>query len=132
MSDVKNKGPGQPRKFQTVEELEERIQAYWDYCDDNEKPVTMSGLAFFIGCDRRTLTNYANSDLFFPTIKKARDRVEFCNEELLLSGKATAGVIFSLKNNYRWTDKALETESEGEGSNDVSINVNLVVDNGPE
>ena len=35
---------GRPLLFKTVEELEKRIEEYFEYCEINEKPMTMSGL----------------------------------------------------------------------------------------
>ena len=66
----------------------------------------MSGLAFSLDIDRRTLTNYSNKESFFPLIKKAKQKVEQQLEENALMGKANATfTIFNLKNNYGWQDK---------------------------
>ena len=65
---------------------------------------TMSGLALSLGVDRKTITNYAHKDGFFPAIKKARDTVESALERHLY-GKNVTGAIFNLKNNFGWADK---------------------------
>lgn len=97
---------GRPRAFKSVEEVEEKIKAYFDYCEEEEKPYTMSGLAYYLGIDRKTLLNYSKNEEYFHTIKKARDRVQMQLEENALSNKANPTfTIFNLKNNFDWKDK---------------------------
>lgn len=117
---------GRPQKFNNVEELQKKIDAYFDSCfrpvlDENGspiididtgklvkeqvKPFTMSGLAVFLDCDRQTLLNYKAKDKYFGTIKHARDRIEAYVEEQLFTPKIATGVIFNLKNNFDWKDK---------------------------
>ena len=106
---------GRPRAFKSVEEVEEKINAYFNYCEEKEKPYTMSGLAYYLGISRQTLVNYSNQDQFFDTIKKARDRVQMQLEENALSNKANPTfTIFNLKNNFDWKD-----------SNEVKTNVEI-------
>ena len=126
---------GRPLIFESAEELQELIDAYFELCDnatikDDDgktlrfKPYTMSGLALAIGCDRKTLLNYSHREAFFPTLKKAKERVQNYAEESLYSNPRTAGVIFSLKNNHDWRDKQ---EIEQTVHNDL-IKVTLVDD----
>ena len=103
---------GRPKIFKSVEEVEEKINAYFKYCEDKDKPYTMSGLAYYLDVDRRTIVNYTKEEEFFPAIKKARDRVQMQLEEnaLLNKGNPTF-TIFNLKNNFDWKDK-IETNTE--------------------
>lgn len=114
---------GRPLIFNNVEELEKKIQEYWDYCEEREKPYTISGLAYYLNTTRQTIFNYSRRDEFAPIIERARDRVLMDTEERLQeSGKnSTAGIIFSLKNNFKWTDK-VEIEST---NTNVNNNVDL-------
>ena len=97
---------GRPRSFNSVEEVEQRINDYFNYCEENEKPYTMSGLALYLDIDRKTLVNYSKEEEYFPTIKKARDRVQSQLEENALLGKGNAVfTIFNLKNNFGWKDQ---------------------------
>lgn len=96
---------GRPRAFKSVEEVEEKINAYFNYCEEKEKPYTMSGLAYYLGIDRRTLLNYSKNEDYFPLIKKARDKVQMQLEECLYRLGNNSGVIFNLKNNFDWKDK---------------------------
>ena len=117
-------------KFKTEEELENEIERYFDLCDsktksvydnrtkcvvdvDDPDPYTMSGLAYTIGVDRRTLINYKKRELYFPTIKEARRKVEADVEKRSLSTPYQSGCIFNLKNNFDWKDKR-ETKHSGD------------------
>ncbi|WP_242832644.1 DNA-packaging protein [Clostridium saccharoperbutylacetonicum] len=114
---------GRPRAFNSQEELEQKIMEYWQRCEQNNKPYTLSGLALWIGIDRRTLYNYSTRDEFFPTIKKAKDIVEASMEERALTGDNNVTFsIFALKNNFGWRDKQ-EIEHSGETS--VNVNTNM-------
>ena len=56
---------GRPKIFKSVEEVEEKINAYFKYCEDKDKPYTMSGLAYYLDVDRRTIVNYTKEEEFF-------------------------------------------------------------------
>ncbi len=97
---------GRPKAFKNVEEVKEKINDYFNYCEEEEKPYTMSGLAYYLEISRQTLVNYSNKDEYFDTIKKARDKVQMQLEENALSNKANPTfTIFNLKNNFDWKDK---------------------------
>lgn len=114
---------GRPNKFKSVEEMEQAIQEYFDYCYEQDKPYTISGLACALDTTRRTLLDYQEQDEFSHTIKKAKAKIEAYNEELLYSKDVpTVGVIFNLKNNYDWKDKQ---EIEADVNNDVNITIEL-------
>ena len=117
MSEV-NKAPekkkeGRPPTWTDPIELKQLILDYFDSEKGRKKP-TLSGLARAMGIDRRTLYNYQQKDEFFPTIKKARDRIEENYEENLLYGeRPPTGFIFALKN-MGWADR-LETDLTTKG-----------------
>lgn len=96
---------GRPRAFKSVEEVEKKIEEYFNYCEEKDKPYTMSGLAYYLEIDRRTLLNYSKDEEYFPLIKKARDRVQMQLEEGLYRLGNNSGIIFNLKNNFDWKDK---------------------------
>lgn len=119
---------GRPLAFKTVKELEDAIELYFltdayivvGAAEEGKEPPkmfapTMSGLALSLGVDRRTVTNYANKDEFFPAIKKARSRVEVALEQGLY-GKNVTGLIFNLKNNFAWCDKNEIAHTSPDGS----------------
>ena len=103
MSVKKYDKPGQPKIFQTPQELEKAITAYFNKCEELNKPMTYAGLALALNIDRQTLYNYAERDEYFDTIKKARDTVRaYVEEQMFIRGNA--GVIFYAKN-YGYTDR---------------------------
>lgn len=90
---------GRPRHFQDAEELQKRVDEYFDQAEK----VTLTGLALFLGFEsRQSVYDYEKDGRFSYTIKKARLKVENYYEEHLLSDKAT-GAIFALKN-FGWVD----------------------------
>ena len=104
-----------PLLFKTKEDLKEKIDAYFASCyrfneDTNReeciRPLTISGLAVELETSRQTLINYWDSEEFFDTIKKAKQRIENWTEEQLYRNTQVTGVIFNLKNNYDWKDKS--------------------------
>ena len=114
----KNKG-GRPLKFKSPEELEAKIEEYYQWANDNKKHITVSGLAWYLDINRHTLLNYENSLdndslksvddevklKFIATIKRAKARIEMECEEGLYHKESVVGTIFALKNNYNYVDK---------------------------
>jgi hypothetical protein len=92
---------GRPLKFQSVEELEKKIDEYF-----NKTPIeewTITGLALALDTYRKVLCEYEDRDEFSSTIKKAKQMVEHSYEiDLKKSGRT--GTIFALKN-FDWKDK---------------------------
>lgn len=109
----------------TLDELKQRIDDYFKYCDENEEPYTVSELALFLDVDRSTLLRWEKEEIqfidmsddeiveFCNTIKRAKYRVEAFAEKQLFKAKNPAGTIFNLKNNFGWIDKQ-EIESRVE------------------
>ena len=121
---------GRPKIFNDVKEVEEKINAYFNYCEEKEKPYTMSGLAYYLEVSRQTLVNYSYEDEYFDTIKKARDRVQMQLEENALSNKANPTfTIFNLKNNFDWKDKIEHSSSEVENINKNISNIANLLNN---
>jgi len=94
---------GRPRKFQSVAEMDEAIQSYFD--DPKSLPYTITGLALFLGMTRKGLIGYEDRDEFGNTIQRAKEFVEHCTAQRMLAGEGWGpGHIFVLKNNYGWKD----------------------------
>lgn len=103
-----------PKLYSSVEDMKKIIDDYFKMCDEKEKPYTMSGLAYALDMDRKSLLNYSKDEQFFPTIKKAKQKVERQLEENALMGKANSTfTIFNLKNNYGWKDQ-VEVKNDNE------------------
>ncbi len=98
---------GRPLKFQSVQELEKKIDAYFKKCDKDKKPYTITGLALALDTSRETLVNYEDREEFFDTIKRAKLRCENYLEEGMITNRLNpTACIFNAKNNYGWRDKS--------------------------
>lgn len=106
---------GRPRLYTSNEQMEKDIDNYFDTCDKEQRPYTMSGLALALHMDRKSLINYSNREEFFHTIKNARQKVEQQLEEHLYRIGNNSGIIFNLKNNFSWKD-TVEVKTEEETS----------------
>ena len=112
MSEKEKHAGGRPPKFESVEELENLVEAYFlslEY-EDNEtgeiksKSPTITGLTLFLGfCSKTSLYEYEKKPEFMNSIKRARLMVEEGYERALLT-KGSTGAIFALKN-FGWKDK---------------------------
>ena len=111
---MNKQGPGKPLKFKTVEELEKKINEYFDYCDENKRPYLVTSLALFLDTSRETLNNYEAKTEYFDTINKAKQKIlSYAEEQLFKHNGQVAGPIFSLTNNYsQYYKNKLYTQDE--------------------
>lgn len=93
-------------KYQSPAEMQKKIDAYFLDCDKKERPYTVCGLAYALSLTRQGLLEYKRKEEFSDTITRARQRVEIAMEELLLRNSANNGVIFNMKNNFKWRDQS--------------------------
>lgn len=128
MSEPKKNPVGRPLAFKSVEELQAKIDEYFEWCDNRtieswtEKqgkkivnvpaPYTMSGLARRLNISRETLVQYSHKDKFSDALICAREKVQEDVENRLMETKNEKGAMFNLKNNFGWKDKS-ETEHSG-------------------
>lgn len=127
---------GRPPKYKTVEEMQEKIDKYFNSCykpitrivdgkcitvKDSEgntikeqfKPFTVTGLADALDVSRQSLLNYSEKEEFFDTITRAKRKCEVYAEEQLFDKNGVNGAKFSLANNFEgWKDKQ-EIEHSG-------------------
>ena len=108
------------RKFNSAEELQNRIDDYISQCEEDEKPMTYSGIAYHLGfASRQSIWEYSKrtDELSLP-IKRAMLRIEQSYEEGLY-GRSPTGSIFALKNRG-WSDR---TEIEHSVNTEVYENL---------
>lgn len=110
---------GRPRKISEKEELQNKINNYFEECEKNKEPYTITGLCMALDICRDTLCEYAKKDEFSDTIKKAKLKVENYLEKHLITDSSTTGIIFNLKNNFGWSDKQ-QIEHSGNVNNPFS------------
>ena len=105
-----NKEVGRPLLFETPEAMQEAIDEYFntdafmEMGDNTIFAPTVSGLALSLDMDRKSFVNYSKRDEYFPTIKRARERIAVALEQRLYGNNVT-GIIFNLKNNFDWKDR---------------------------
>lgn len=92
-------------KYSSPEELERVVDLYFDTCDEQDRPYTVTGLALSLGMTREQLLQYQERVEFQDAIKRAKQRVAaYAEEQLYRKSGQVAGIIFSLKNNFGWKD----------------------------
>lgn len=109
---------GRPLKFKSPEELEEKINEYYKWAEENEKHITVTGLAWYLGTSKQGLSLYQNeSDNLLKSVPEevreqyrhivntAKAKIEAEYEQLLFNKNSAVGAIFALKNCYKWVDK---------------------------
>ena len=102
---------GQPPKFDSPEDLEKKIIAYFDWCVSEKSECSVSGLHQYLGFnDRDALLYYEKKEEYSGIVKRARQAVEM-SYELDLRTFKFGGAIFALKNINKeyWKDK-IESE----------------------
>lgn len=106
------------RKYKNAEEMKVVIDDYFNMCNDNRRPYTVSGLARHLGLTRKTLLEYQNKyeGEYAELIEDAKTRIEEFVESCLFKNGIATGTIFNLKNNFGWNDK-----QEVEHSGDVNV-----------
>ena len=107
---------GRPPKFMDAEELEKKIAEYFEDCDNEDKPYTVTGLAYTLGITVKQLRDYKNAvdninilkqldnsvkAELSNIVKRAYQMCEMYAEKRLLDAKCNkspVGYIFALKN----------------------------------
>ena len=141
---------GRPPFYNSVEEIEEKIEAYFKECEGKPlcdadgipvvdkwgnpimygvRPLTITGLALALGfTSRQALLNYQAKPMFVDTITRAKARIEQYAEERLFDKDGANGAKFSLANNFDgWREKQT---IEADVKSDMTINIELVDDEG--
>lgn len=123
-----------PSKFQTAEELDKKIEEYYQWAKENDQKITVTGLAWFLDMDRVTLLRYERwEELGYlkgmdeeekrkisRSVKKAKQYIESQYEQLLYQKGSNTGAIFTLKNNYGWVDKQEIVNTDKKSTEDMT------------
>lgn len=104
-------------KYPDLEKFSQRIEQYFNECDERDKPYTVEGLAYSLDINRQTLLNYeAREDdpERQDIVKSAKLRIQ-CNaiERGLMGRNDKILTIFLMKNNFGYVDK-VESETKVE------------------
>lgn len=136
---------GKPPMYKTVDEIEEKIEKYFEDCkgypltDSKGKqvfnkfgspvfvdvhPPTITGLALALGfASRQALLNYQAKPEFNDTITRAKARVEQYAEERLFDRDGSNGAQFSLRNNFKGWDADKKKDDSGDGKITIVNNI---------
>lgn len=96
-----------PQVYKSKNELLTRVCDYFAYCDENKKPYTISGLELYLGIYGSTIKRYIKKyKQFKPILGAALKLCEVWMEESLYTGgNNQMGLIFGLKNRWKWQDR---------------------------
>jgi len=98
------KHKGRPATFSDPKQLESLGNQFFEQCDLDQKPYTITGLALALGFNsRQALVQYEDKPKFISIIKKLKARCERFWESRL-NDSACTGSIFWLKN-FGWSDR---------------------------
>lgn len=108
------------RKKDAYKGLEERINAYFDYCDEVNgdgkkilKPYTLSGLLAYAGLTRQEFEKLALMKRHGRLLHGAKSKIEAFIEENALTGCLSANASAnSLKYNFGWGEKQEKDEAD--------------------
>ena len=107
-------------KITSAKDIDRIAEQYFNECIEQGKYPTVSGLAFELGLERKTLLRYENAidtgELvnlddsvkleIRNSIKRHKAYIEGQYEDKLLNdARSPIGTLFTLKNNYGWVDK---------------------------
>lgn len=99
---------GRPRSFNNSAELWDLLQEYIRTWESKKRPLTIIGMALFVGVCRDTLHQYekgvydTEEEKYSDTIKNAKMYIEMDKWEALLSGRyEKTAAIFDLKVNHK-------------------------------
>ena len=130
---------GKPRKYKTKEELEAKIDEYFNQCEpeyakDEECEIivtkqgpiiknlnapSLTGLALYLGyASRQSIYDNENIEEYSYTIKRSKMKVEEWLYQHSVDGTMPPAVGIFLLKNFGWTDK-----QEIEHSGGVTVNV---------
>lgn len=104
-----------PYNIKTAAEMETRIDAYFDECEQKKVPPTVTGLALYLGFrSRQALLNYQGRKQFNDSVTRAKTRCEAYAESRLYDHEGVRGAMFSLSNNFKgWADKPEKQAEDG-------------------
>jgi hypothetical protein len=97
-----------PINIKNPHEVEHRIDEYFDFCEMNNKPPNMVGIAAWLGVNRKTLQQWKDGDYseMTPIIQRAVMVVEqTLVEQVQDNPKASVGGMFLLKSMFHYKEQ---------------------------
>lgn len=108
---------GRPRKYESPDVFDAKVDEFVELCKANDEPVSWTGMALHLGFyGRAEMDNYAEYDGFSNSVKRAKAIVERSYEVGTAKGVIPAAMgIFALKN-MKWTDRQELDHTSSDGS----------------
>ncbi len=106
-------------------QVENRINAYFDYCEDNDRKPNIIGMANWLGVSRDTIATWKTGeyrgDTHSAIIKKAISALEEMWVDYMMDGKVNPGSgIFIGKNHFQYRDEQNITITPNQQITDIS------------
>ncbi|MGI5971113.1 MAG: terminase small subunit [Oscillospiraceae bacterium] len=92
-------------KYDSLEDVQAGIDAYFAKAASENRPLTMQGLANALGLERETLLKYGCEDKYSNAIMSARAKVLEYAEERLFDKQTMSGAKFWLVNNGGYSER---------------------------
>lgn len=105
---------GRPAHYEKPEDLESKVNEYFEFCIENKMECAVSALCQYLGfANRKSFQDYEDRKEFSLIIKRARQAIEM-SYELDLRTFKFGGAIFALKNINKeyWKDKTEQEVSQ--------------------
>lgn len=114
-------------------DLENKIQSYFDYCDelncagnDIVKPYTLSGLLSFLSITREEFAHLLKMRKYQRVLNSAMSKIEaYIEENSLTGGLSINASANSLKYNFGWGEHKCEPKGE-DGDRDILISLSEI------
>jgi hypothetical protein len=91
--------------YDNPEELEKKIAEYFEVCNVEGRPRSLTGLCYFLGFEsKQSYHDYEKRPAMSYVMRRARLEIERFYEESLTTAKSPQGPIFALKN-FGWRDE---------------------------
>jgi hypothetical protein len=100
-----------PVSFESAEEIDERIETYFDICQQNDMKPSVAGFSLALGIDRRRLWEIITGKVVKPdavtdSLKRAYLILNAQMEDYMQNGKINpVSGIFLMKNSFQYQDK---------------------------
>lgn len=117
--DEENLG-GRPRLYDTPEQFNEAVGAYYLACQQHREPLTLTGMCLFMGFSgRNAMFRYATYPGFLHAVTRARTLIEYGYEKCVLIDKNNAAgrLLASIGGDDFW-NPATKIEVPGLGSHE--------------
>lgn len=95
-----------PRQIETPEEFDMLVDIYVAQCIEEDKPLSIPGLALALGlCSKSNVYAYSEKEGFKESVERAKTFIEQQHYDNATTGKAHQGNVFLLKSVYNYQEK---------------------------